>query len=306
MSQPVQQVVGGQMVQVQGQVVSGTQVVNSAGQVVMSTAGGLTSLGGQQLVTQLVPSQGMQGQVVHQAATPLGVATTLASAISQGQVVGTKPFMQHTGITLVFTSHIFRLFGENNLCNIISTAVIIMNVVSGQTVQQVVSGQHIQTMASAQQTQQVVAAQPNMITVPAATATAQVKPPPTPNQPVPAPPSSTNASADTTAAVLNKQRITELVREVDPTEQLEEEVEEMLLSIADDFIESTVNAACRLAKHRGARSLDVKDVQMYLERNWHMWLPGFGTDELRPYKRAPTTEAHRQRLALIRKAIKKY
>lgn len=31
MSQPVQQVVGGQMVQVQGQVVSGTQVVNSAG-----------------------------------------------------------------------------------------------------------------------------------------------------------------------------------------------------------------------------------------------------------------------------------
>lgn len=168
--------------------------------------------------------------------------------------------------------------------------------------------------------------------------------------------------------MLNKQRITELVREVDPTEQLEEEVEEMLLSIADDFIESTVNAACRLAKHRGARSLDVKDVQMYLgefkhssiemarwgcksaglvclcgtrfsvytpvitvsqfvtygsayyiesasqtlcifflsERNWHMWLPGFGTDELRPYKRAPTTEAHKQRLALIRKAIKKY
>lgn len=42
------------------------------------------------------------------------------------------------------------------------------------------------------------------------------------------------------------------------------------------------------------------------ERNWHMWLPGFGTDELRPYKRAPTTEAHKQRLALIRKAIKKY
>lgn len=64
--------------------------------------------------------------------------------------------------------------------------------------------------------------------------------------------------------VLNKQRITELVREVDPNEQLEEEVEEMLLAIADDFIESTVNAACRLAKHRGARSLDVKDVQMYL------------------------------------------
>lgn len=44
----------------------------------------------------------------------------------------------------------------------------------------------------------------------------------------------------------------------------------------------------------------------FAERNWHMWLPGFGTEELRPYKRAPTTEAHKQRLALIRKAIKKY
>lgn len=43
-----------------------------------------------------------------------------------------------------------------------------------------------------------------------------------------------------------------------------------------------------------------------LERNWNMWIPGFGTDELRPYKRATVTEAHKQRLALIRKAIKKY
>lgn len=37
-----------------------------------------------------------------------------------------------------------------------------------------------------------------------------------------------------------------------------------------------------------------------------MWIPGFGTDELRPYKRASLTEAHKQRLALIRRALKKY
>ena len=42
------------------------------------------------------------------------------------------------------------------------------------------------------------------------------------------------------------------------------------------------------------------------ERHWNMWIPGFGTDELRPYKRATVTEAHKQRLALIRKALKKY
>lgn len=43
-----------------------------------------------------------------------------------------------------------------------------------------------------------------------------------------------------------------------------------------------------------------------IERQWNMWIPGFGNDELRPYKRAAVTEAHKQRMALIRKTIKKY
>ncbi len=45
-------------------------------------------------------------------------------------------------------------------------------------------------------------------------------------------------------------RLAELVREVDPSEQLDEDVEEILLQIADDFIEQTVSQACSLAKHR--------------------------------------------------------
>lgn len=106
--------------------------------------------------------------------------------------------------------------------------------------------------------------------------------------------------------MISKPRLQELVREIDPTEQLDEEVEELLLQIADDFIENTVNSACLLAKHRKVPKVEVKDVQLHLERNWNMWIPGFGTDELRPYKRAAVTEAHKQRLALIRKAIKKY
>jgi len=106
--------------------------------------------------------------------------------------------------------------------------------------------------------------------------------------------------------VLTKGRLQDLVREVDPNEQLDEEVEELLLQIADDFIESTVSASCQLAKHRQASALDVTDVQMHLERQWNMWIPGFGTDELRPYKRAPVTEAHKQRMALIRKQMKKF
>lgn len=111
---------------------------------------------------------------------------------------------------------------------------------------------------------------------------------------------------DMATQILTKPRLQELVREIDPTEQLDEEVEELLLQIADDFVENTVNAACLLAKHRKVTKVEVRDVQLHLERNWNMWIPGFGTDELRPYKRATVTEAHKQRLALIRKAIKKY
>jgi len=108
------------------------------------------------------------------------------------------------------------------------------------------------------------------------------------------------------AQILTKQRLQELVREVDPNEQLDEDVEDLLLQLADDFIESTVTGACQLAKHRKANTVDAKDLQLYLERKWNMWIPGFGSDELRPYKKAAVSEAHKQRLAIIKKAQKKY
>ncbi|KAI9576109.1 transcription initiation factor TFIID subunit 12 isoform X1 [Glossina fuscipes] len=114
------------------------------------------------------------------------------------------------------------------------------------------------------------------------------------------------ATAAESQPILTKPRLLELVREVDVSAQLDEDVEELLLQIADDFVEDAVKATCAFAKHRKAPKVEVRDVQLHLERKWNMWIPGFGTDELRPYKRAAITEAHKQRLALIRKTIKKY
>ncbi len=120
----------------------------------------------------------------------------------------------------------------------------------------------------------------------------------------------------------------ELVKEVDPSEQLDEEVEDLLLHIADDFIEQTVAASCALAKHRKANTVDVRDVQLVLgtehilsvisgngrplrtpfvsERSFNMWVPGFGTEDIKCHRRSAMTEAHRARMALIRKTLKKY
>ena len=101
-------------------------------------------------------------------------------------------------------------------------------------------------------------------------------------------------------------RLNELVKEVDPSEQLDEDVEDVLLQIADDFIEQTVSQACALAKHRKAATIDVKDVQLVLERSWNMWIPGLVADDIRPQRRSANTEAHKQRMAVIKKALKKY
>lgn len=64
--------------------------------------------------------------------------------------------------------------------------------------------------------------------------------------------------------LLTKTRLRELVKEVDPNEQLEEDVEELMLQISDDFVDELVRAACVFAKHRKSNIVEVKDVQLYL------------------------------------------
>lgn len=106
-----------------------------------------------------------------------------------------------------------------------------------------------------------------------------------PTEPVPTPPI--------------KQRLQDLVNEVDPDEQLDEDVEEVLLDIANEFIENVVSSACAIAKHRNSTSLEVDDVKLYLERKYKIWIPGFGESKHIPKRFS--SEAHRQRMALINK-----
>ncbi|KAK7060353.1 Transcription initiation factor TFIID subunit 12 [Paramarasmius palmivorus] len=78
-----------------------------------------------------------------------------------------------------------------------------------------------------------------------------------------------------------RRSIQELVASIDPNVKLEPEVEDLLLSIADEFIDSVTNFSCRLAKHRGGDTLEVRDLQLHLERNHNIRIPGFASDDTR-------------------------
>jgi len=76
-----------------------------------------------------------------------------------------------------------------------------------------------------------------------------------------------------------RRTIQDLVASVDPNVKMEPEVEDLLLNIADEFIDSVTNFSCRLAKHRGGDTLEVRDLQLHLERNHNIRIPGFASDD---------------------------
>ncbi|KAK6942617.1 Transcription initiation factor TFIID subunit 12 domain [Dillenia turbinata] len=103
--------------------------------------------------------------------------------------------------------------------------------------------------------------------------------------------------------IVSKRSIHELVAQIDPSERLDPEVEDILVDIAEDFVESITTFGCSLAKHRKSTTLEAKDILLHLERNWNMAIPGFSGDEIKTFKKPLTNDVHRERLAAIKKSM---
>ncbi|EGC34332.1 hypothetical protein DICPUDRAFT_11975, partial [Dictyostelium purpureum] len=103
--------------------------------------------------------------------------------------------------------------------------------------------------------------------------------------------------------VLGKRKLTELLQQISPNEKMDDDVEDILSVLADDFVESTVAFACTLAKHRNSSTLEVKDIQCHLEKNWNIRIPGFGNvEQYKTYKKTHFPEPHKLRVAAMKKS----
>ncbi|KAL3316324.1 Transcription initiation factor TFIID subunit 12 [Cichlidogyrus casuarinus] len=98
--------------------------------------------------------------------------------------------------------------------------------------------------------------------------------------------------------------LADLIGEIDPNLQLDQDTEEALNNVAEEFITKITAKACKLAEHRDSNVLEPRDIQFFLEHDWDIPIQGFPSDE-KTWKRSYSTEAHRQRLAMISKQIKK-
>ncbi|KAL1530082.1 hypothetical protein AB1Y20_001004 [Prymnesium parvum] len=102
---------------------------------------------------------------------------------------------------------------------------------------------------------------------------------------------------------LPAQRLQELTSQIDPTIDLDREAQAILQDVADDFVENVASFACELAKHRESTTLEAKDIQLALEKNWNMRLPGVSdAQEMKAIKKTSVTDAHRIRMQDVRKS----
>ena len=107
--------------------------------------------------------------------------------------------------------------------------------------------------------------------------------------------------------VLGRKKLDELARQIcgpsDPnTPALHPEVEESILEATDEFFDDVIGSACRLAKARGSNVLDVRDVELVLQRQYNIRIPGYSTDEVRTVRKQQPTPAYFQKVNAVQAA----
>ncbi|KAL3419646.1 Transcription initiation factor TFIID subunit 12 [Phlyctema vagabunda] len=109
--------------------------------------------------------------------------------------------------------------------------------------------------------------------------------------------------------VLNKKKLDELVKQVTgggdglgPGEGLTAETEESILNVADAFVDQVLQSACKNAKERGAHVLEIRDIQLTLERQYNIRIPGYASDEIRTVRKIQPAPAWISKMSAVQAA----
>ncbi|KAE9413834.1 hypothetical protein Angca_007012, partial [Angiostrongylus cantonensis] len=121
------------------------------------------------------------------------------------------------------------------------------------------------------------------------------------------------APPSSNGSVMDRTRIDELVRQISSNTVIDDVVKEILCDYIDEYVNELVHHVCRLVKHRGNHRIEARDVEFVLDVVYKMpsvpraAVHVFGAPAaIRPDRITPQpTEAHKQRMLLIKKVLKK-
>lgn len=75
-----------------------------------------------------------------------------------------------------------------------------------------------------------------------------------------------------------------------------------MLQLADDFVDNVIGSACKLAKLRESPQLDIRDIQLVLERNYNIRIPGHASDEVRTVRKLQPSAGWIQKMNAVQAA----
>lgn len=112
------------------------------------------------------------------------------------------------------------------------------------------------------------------------------------NQPVIGNPPGNAPMTGNDEGILTSNKLNELVRQVtgggnglEGGQGLAPDVEQSILQVADNFVDQVLQAACKNAKERGSKILEIRDIQLTLERGYNIRIPGYSSDEIRTVRK---------------------
>lgn len=83
--------------------------------------------------------------------------------------------------------------------------------------------------------------------------------------------------------------------------RLQPELADELMKLTENFVTEAVEFGCALAARRSSKVLRTSDLAMYMQRTYHLHVPGF-SKEYTPYRRLVASDLHKSRSVAVRKA----